>query len=102
MRQDDAAEAPIAVANSPALRVPLWLGPLNAHERETWQQQGREAIRLDDLRPWGAPVALFHEQRRGRVMGWLEQGLNGAEDQWWQRVYPQLLWDKKGPLARQR
>lgn len=101
-RQEDATEAPISLTNSPALRVPLWLGPLNASEREEWQRQGREVIRLDALRPWGAPVSLFHEQRRGHVLGWLEQGINNTEQQWWQRVYPQLLWQEEGPLAGQR
>ena len=90
------------MANSQALRVPLWLGPLNANEREIWQRQGRDVIRLDNLRPWGAPVALFQEQQRGQVLGWLEQGFKGAEEQWWQRVYPQLLWEKTGPLAPKR
>lgn len=100
-READTTEAPIPVANSPALRVPLWLGPLNENEREDWRRQGREVIRLDGLRPWGAPVALFHEQRRSQVLGWLEQGINSAEQQWWQRVYPQLLWQEEGPLAQQ-
>ena len=97
-----ANETPVAVANSPALRVPLWLGPLKANEREDWQRQGREVIRLDGLRPWGDPVALFHEQRRGKVLGWLEQGINSTEQQWWQQVYPQLLWQEEGPLAPQK
>ena len=68
-------------------------------EREMWQQQGREVIRLDGIQPWGAPVSLFHEQRRGKVLGWLEKGQNTAEHQWWKRVYPQLLWQEQGPLA---
>ena len=99
VRQAEAAAAPIAVANSAALKVPLWLGPLNPREREKWARQGREVIRLDDLRPWGAPVSLFHEQRRGQVLGWLERGVSSAEKQRWQRIYPQLLWQEKGPLA---
>ena len=45
-------ESLIPVVNSPALQVPLWLGPLNASEREEWRRQGREVIRLDGLRPW--------------------------------------------------
>ena len=90
---------PVAVANGLALSVPLWLGPLNASERAHWNQQGRDVIRLDDLRPWGAPVTLFHEQRRGKVLGWLEHGIDSAEQHRWQRVYPQLLWQVDGPLA---
>ena len=95
VRAADASESPVAVANSPALRVPLWLGPLNSNEREDWQRKGREVIRLDTLRPWGMPVALFHEQRRDKVLGWLEQGINSTEKKWWQQVYPQLLWEEE-------
>ena len=47
---------------------------MTASERDHWEQQGREIIRLDGLRPWGTSVALFHEQRRRQVMGLLEQG----------------------------
>jgi len=101
-RQSDVTETPVAVANSPALQVPLWLGPLDSGEREKWRRQGREVIRLDHLRTWGAPVALFHEQQRGKVVGWLEQGINTSEKEWWLRVYPQLLWQQEGPLAEQR
>ena len=101
-RVKDEPASPIAVANSPALRVPLWLGPLSANKREDLQRQGREVIPLDGLRPWGKPVTLFHEQRRGKVLGWLEQGIKSTERQWWQKVYPQLLWQEEGPLARHR
>ena len=82
--------------------MPIWLGPLNASEREEWERQGREVIRIDALRPWGPPVKLFHEQRRSQVLGWLEQGINNTEQKWWQQVYPQLLWQEEGPLAGQR
>ena len=47
------------------------------------------------------PVALFHEQRRSKVLGWLEPGIDSTENEWWQRVYPQLLWEEEGPLALQ-
>ena len=83
--------------------MPLWLGPLNTSDREEWQRKGKEVIRLDDLRPWGKPVTLFHEKRRGQVLGWLKKGIN-SEEQWkdGKRVYPQLLWQEEGPLAGQR
>ena len=90
------------MANSPTLQVPLWLGPLNASEQQELQRQGKEVIRLDGLRPWGMPVTLFHEQRRSKVLGWLEPGIDSKQHEWWQRVYPQLLWQEKGPLAHKR
>ena len=101
-RRKGAEESPVAVANSPTLQVPLWLGPLNASEQQELQRQGKEVIRLDGLRPWGMPVTLFHEQRRSKVLGWLEPGIDSKQHEWWQRVYPQLLWQEKGPLAHKR
>ena len=71
-------------------------------DREELELRGREVIRLDGLQPWGPTVKLFNEQRRGKVLGWLEQGVKSEEQEWWQRVYPQLLWEKEGPLAQQR
>ena len=73
---------------------------MNDGELEELRRQGKDVVPLDDLRPWGAPVALFQEKQRGSVLGWLEQGLSSAEKEWWKKVYPQLLWQEKGPLAR--
>ena len=67
-------------------------------ERDHWEQQA-EIIRSMAY-GLGEPGRLFHEQRRN-VMGLLEQGIKSSEEQWWQRVL-QLLWQEKGPLARQK
>ena len=100
-RQTTSTNLAVAVNNSPVLKVPLWLGPLNTSDREEWQRKGKEVISLDDLRPWGKPVTLFHEKRRGQVLGWLKKGINSEEQERWKRVYPQLLWQEEGPLAGQ-
>ena len=87
------------VTNSVSKRLPLWLGSLSDAERQRWEAQGQQVVRLQNLQPWGEAVHLFAGKRPGEVLAWLETGASADSQRWWQQTYPQLVWEPTGPLA---
>ena len=89
------------VLNSVYKRLPLWLGSLPDTERQHMESQGKRVIPIQSLKPWGKAVTLFANEHPGKVLAWLETGANEDEQRWWKYIYPQLVWEPKGPLAKQ-
>ena len=89
------------VANSVSKRLPLWLGSLTDSERKRLEAQGKRVVPLHNLHPWGEAVNLFAQKKEGEVLAWIETGASAQSQNLWQYVYPQLIWEPKGPLATQ-
>ena len=87
------------MSNSISQRLPLWLGPLPDAERQKREAQGQQVVELQNLKPWGEAVLLFAQKKPNHVLAWLEKGASTKEQDWWQKIYPQLLWEPEGPLA---
>ena len=89
------------VTNSVNRRLPIWLGPLPDEERQAREAQGQRVIPLQNLQPWGTAVSLFSREgeQSNSVLAWLESGASPESQRWWQHTYPQLVWEKEGPLA---
>ena len=87
------------VSNSVTKRLPLWLGSLPDGERQRREAQGERVVALHNLQPWGEAVTLFAQKQPGEVLAWIETGASAKSQQWWKRIYPQLVWEPKGPLA---
>ena len=92
---------PVPITNSVSKRLPLWLGSLPDAERQRREAQGQRVVPLQNLQPWGEAVTLFAKEQHGEVLAWLENGASAESQRWWQHTYPQLVWEKKGPLAPQ-
>ena len=88
------------VANSVYKRMPIWLGALPDAERQRREAQGQRIVPLQSLDPWGKAVSLFAQAESNEVLAWLEAGASEKSRRWWQHIYPQLVWDPKGPLAQ--
>ena len=88
------------VLNSVYKRLPLWLGSLPDAERKKVEAQGKHVIPIQSLKPWGKIVSLFTNKHPEKVLVWLETGANEDEQRWWKYIYPQLVWEPKGPLAK--
>jgi hypothetical protein len=73
------------------------VGALQPAEAETWQRRGYRIEPLPALDPWhSAATALFRRHRRGEaVLALLEQGDAASQQARWQRIYPQLVWERQ-------
>ena len=87
------------MSNTVCKRLPLWLGSLPDAERQRREAQGERVVPLKNLEPWGEAVTLFAQQKPEKVLAWIENGVSLKSQHWWQRIYPQLVWDTEGPLA---
>ena len=85
------------LTNRPHRPLPLWVGALQPAEAETWQRRGYRIEPLPALDPWhSAATALFRRHRRGEaVLALLEQGDAASQQARWQRIYPQLVWERQ-------
>ena len=73
-------------------------GSLPDEERKR-RAQGQQVVALKNLQPWGQAVTLFAKKRSCEVLVLIESGASRESQRWWQQVYPQLVWEPKGPLA---
>ena len=101
-REQVPAQPLIPLANSPSRSLPLWLGPLNPQERQTFEATGHQLMTVPALEPWGGLAELFRAQEQGlRLLVQLEGGdPEGIQRQRWQQVYPQLVWQLMEPARR--
>ena len=89
-----------SITNSPALQVPLWLGDLSEENKKRLKKQNKTVIKLESLMPWGEAVKIFGDNHRCSMMAWIEEGVDTEQELQWNKIYPQLKWNKKGPLAQ--
>ena len=87
------------VANSVVKKLTLWLGSLPENERRKREAEGQQVVNLKNIEPWGEAVKLFAREKNTKIMACIETGTSAESIRRWQQIYPQLVWETKGPLA---
>ena len=89
----------VPVANSVVKKLTLWLGSLPENERRKREAEGQQVVDLKNIEPWGEAVKLFAREENTKILACIETGTSAESIRRWQQIYPQLVWETKGPLA---
>jgi len=88
--------ATCSILNSPALKIPLWIGNMPPEMHEEYTILGYEIYQLRSIKPWRECFEPFEQTKRGvRAVAIIEGSCRieaKKELRRWQDIYPQLQW----------